>query len=117
MESVNILRGIYSHQDFLGINLRRQRQLHEDSINVVTQVESCNEFQQFFGRDGFRRCMFFAIDADLFATFHFSADINLRSRIVTDQHDGEAWPNSRIRHGFHFRSYFGADLRGNFVSV
>src|SRR5579883_1009006 len=45
MKSVHIFRGIDGEENFFGIHVCRQRQLHQNAVDVVANVESVNEFE------------------------------------------------------------------------
>ena len=49
MEPVDIFGRIHRHQDFLGIDLRGQRQLNEDAVNLIAPVQVVNQLEQFLG--------------------------------------------------------------------
>ena len=90
METVDIFFGRDGEQDALRIDVRRQRKLYENAIDVRRVVEVPDENQEVFsgdigfGRDGF------AADADILGRLRLVADVNLGSRVIADKHDGQA---------------------------
>ena len=67
MKSVDVFCGVDGHQDFLCIHLRRQRQLHQDAVDIVAAIEIVDQNQQVLGGCRFGRRVLLAIDAELFA--------------------------------------------------
>ena len=95
MEAVHVFGRIDSHQDFLGVHLRRQRQLHQDAVDFVAPVQFEDQIQQLLGRNRVRRGKLFAVDAHFLATLDFPANIDFRCRIVADQDDRQAGTQAR----------------------
>src|ERR1039458_5267995 len=117
MKSVDVFGGVNRHQHFLCVDLSGQRQLHEYSVDIFAPVDIFHERQQFGGGGGFGRGQFLAVDADFLAGFDLPAHVNLRSRIVSDQHDRQSGTHSGGSHGLHFRSHFAADVLRDLGSV
>ena len=111
MKAVDILRRIHRHQHFFGIDLRGQRQLDQDSVDVVAPIEMVDEGQQLGSRGGFRRSVLLAEDTHFFTALHFAANVNLRRGIVPHQHNSQARTHARLGERFGL----GRDLRSNFT--
>ena len=117
MEAVHVLGRVHRHQDFLGINLRRQRKLHQDAVNFVAPVQLQDQVQQLLGRNRVRRGKLFAVDAHFLAAFHFAANIDFRGRVVPDQNDGQSGTHAGRRHVLYLGSNFRPDFGGDLVAV
>src|SRR5260370_13994637 len=52
MEPVDIFCGINGLKDALGVNLRRQRKLDEDAVNLVIAIQVLDQCEHFVGCDG-----------------------------------------------------------------
>ena len=61
--------------------------------------------------------MLFAIDANLFASFDFPSNVDLRSWIVPDQDNGQAGTDSGGSHLFDLRRHLTADVAGHSGAV
>jgi hypothetical protein len=56
MEAVNVFGGIDRQQNLLGIDVRGQRQLHQDAVNFIAAVQVGDQRKQFFGGRAFGGC-------------------------------------------------------------
>src|SRR5579872_5336819 len=110
MEAVHVFGGIDGEENFLGVHVRGQRQLNQNSVNIVADVESVNQFEQLGGGSGVRRRVLLAVNGNFFAGLHFAAHINFGGGIVTDEYNGESGTVT----GSAERLYFGGDFRANF---
>jgi hypothetical protein len=90
MKTVNVLGRInrFDHARF--VYLARQRQLHEDAVNIITRVERLNFRQQLGGRRLFGQFVMLGAQPQCFASAHLVAHIDRRRRIVPDPHGHEA---------------------------
>src|SRR5450432_3963623 len=77
MEAVDILRRVNSHQHFFGVDLRRQRKLYQDAVDVDTPVQFLNQREQFRGRTGVGRRELLAVQANFFTRLDLAANIDL----------------------------------------
>jgi hypothetical protein len=64
--------------------------LHEDPVNLLKFVERAYKGEQIVGGRGFRRSDSFAVDTEFVAGACFIADVDLRSRVIADEDDGES---------------------------
>ena len=117
MKSVDVFCGVDGHQDFLCIHLRRQRQLHQDAVDIVAAIEIVDQNQQVLGGCRFGRRVLLAIDAELFAGFDFAAYVDLGGMIAANQNRGESGAHSGSDHGFDPGGHFAADVVGNLCAV
>ena len=90
MEAVDIFFRSNRKQNARGIDLRRQRKLHQDAVNFVPVIELVDEIQQFFGCRGGAGSQRFAVDAEFGRSLGLAPDINLRRRIFARENDSEA---------------------------
>ncbi len=67
MKAVHIFGGIDRHQNLLRIHLRRQRKLHQDSVDIVAPVQLFDQRAAIRRRNGFRRGNLLAVDANFLA--------------------------------------------------
>ncbi len=75
---------------FLRVDLRRQRQLHEDAVHLRVGVEACHERQHLgLARRGRQRVIEGA-HARLESLAPLVAHVDAARRMVADEHDGEA---------------------------
>jgi hypothetical protein len=70
-------RRIHSFQYPLRINLRRQRQLHQNAIHCVVGIQSIDQLQQLLGRHAGCRGMQPTRQANLHASCNFRLHIKL----------------------------------------
>ncbi len=110
MESIDVLGRINRHQNLLRVHLRGQRQLHQDPVDVVAAVEIFDQGQQLCRGGRFGRSQLLAVKADFLAGFDLAPHVNLRRRVVPDEHDSQPGTHTRGRHGFHFRGDFASDV-------
>ena len=95
MESVYVFGRIDRQQDLLGVDVRGQRQLHQDAVDFVAAVQAGDEREQFFGSHAFGGRVLFAVEADFLGTLHLAAHVDLRRGVVPDQHHGEPGTHAR----------------------
>ena len=89
METVDIFFGRNGQQDALGIDLRWQRHLHEDTVDLGPAIELVDDGEEFFRCDILGRREGFAVDTEIVGCLDFVADVDLGGGIVTGQDDGE----------------------------
>ena len=94
MKAVDVLGGIDGVEQGLGIDLRGQRQLDQNAVDLVAPVELGDELEHLLGGDGGRRRDEVAIDAKLGAGLHLVADVDLRRGHVAHQHRSQPRPNA-----------------------
>ena len=82
--------GIDGFEQARGIDVRGQRKLDEDAVDLVAGVEGATSVEQFLGGDARGRRVHLAVDAELAAGFDLAADVNLRGGDFADEDDGEA---------------------------
>jgi hypothetical protein len=86
MKAVNILCWVDRIQQGLGVNLGGEWKLDEDTVDIVTGVESGNEVKHFPGGDGVWRREEIAENAEFGAGLYLAADVNFRGGDIADQH-------------------------------
>ncbi len=94
VEAVDILLKVDALQHGVHIDLRRQRQLHEDAVNPRVRIERIDTAQQLvLGR---RLWQFdqLGVDPHELAGGHLVANIYLGGRIGADEDDGQARPHA-----------------------
>ena len=89
--------GETASRTFLGVDLRGQRQLHQNAVDLVAAVQIVDQRQQLGGGDAVGRRVLLAVDAKLLAALHLVADVDFRSGIVAGEHHGQSGtkPGSR----------------------
>ena len=117
MESVHVFRRIDCQQNFLRIHLPGQRQLHQDAIDFIAAIEVVDKGQQVGRGCGLGRSMFLAVDAYFLAALDLATNINLGSRIVPHQHDGQSRPHAGFGQGLGLGRNFGPNFRCDLVAV
>ena len=95
MEAVDIFLRRDRQQHLLGVDLRGQRQLHQDAVDLVAPVQIVDQGQQLVGGDVVGRRVLLAVDTELLAALHLVANVDLRGRIVSGEHDRQSRPKSR----------------------
>ena len=88
VKAVDVFLGRNFEQDARRIDLRRQRQLHQDAVDVIPRVEPADQFEQFRGGCACGGRDRFAVNADLLAGPNLVSHVDLRSGVVTHQHGG-----------------------------
>jgi hypothetical protein len=90
VETVDVLVRTDALDHRLGIDVRRQRQLHQDAVDAVVGVEAVDQRQQFvLGRRG-RQVVRHADHAGAFAGAFLVAHVDGRGGIVADQNHRQA---------------------------
>ncbi len=89
MKAVHIFCRIDSVEEGLRVNLRRERQLDEDAVDVIARIELGDEREHFFSGDCAGRGDEVAIEAKLGAGLDLAADVDLRCRNMTHKHGGK----------------------------
>ena len=91
METVNVFVRRDTLQHLHVVDARRQRQLNQNAVDLFIGIQGVNQFQQFCFAGGFRQIVRAGDEPHLFTRFAFAADINLRSRVAANQHNGQPW--------------------------
>jgi hypothetical protein len=90
MKAINVFRGVYGFQYALGIDLRRERELNKDPVNVVVIVQIGNELKHVAGGNIRGRRVKPMSQAELFAGRDLAFDVNVRGRILSNENSGKA---------------------------
>src|SRR5882672_2364954 len=114
MEAVRVLMGVYRLEDQARIDVRRQRHLYQNPVDILAAVERFDGGEELGRRDRFRRRQLFAEDTEFGAGFDFVADVDFGGGVVTDQDDRES---GRTRELLDTRSQLGQDLRSHYGAV
>ena len=117
MESVDVFVRRDRQQHAARIHLRRQRQLHQDAVDIGPLVQAVDEREQLFGGDGGGRRKGLARDAQFGAGLHLVAHVDLGSGIVADQHDGQSRRARGRGQRCHARPQIAQDLVADAVSI
>ena len=91
-EPVHILVSRDRVEDLLlcaGAHRLRQRRLHENAVDSGALVESIDHCQDIGERRRFRHAFKIDPEPNVAASLHLVSNVNLRRRIVTDEHDAE----------------------------
>ena len=89
MKAVDVLGRIDGGDHLLRVDLRRQRELHQDAVHGRIGVEPADQREQLGLGRGRRQPMIERPHAAADGHLHLAADIDLARRIVADQHDRE----------------------------
>ena len=118
MKSVHVLAIVDGFNDFLLVDVFRQRQLHNESVHIVVGVKTCDSLKQFrLGHIGLianeRR-----FKSTLLTGFHFVSHIGLASTVVTHKNRSKMRTFLSSRNHFsHFRRNLLLHSVGNFFSI
>ncbi len=118
MEAVDILHRIDPLDDRGLLDLWRQRQLHQDAVDLRVAVEVIDEGEQrdLRGRGG--QIVRDGADADLLAGAALVAHVNLRGRVMADLDHGEGGPPPAARQrSLDLVADLGFDLRRQCAAV
>ncbi len=97
MEAINILVGRNPPRHGMLTHVWRQRQLHQNAVNLRIVVEFIDQGQKAFFVRAVGQTEIARDDAGAPAGAHLVADINVGRRIVTDQNHGQARPTPAAR--------------------
>ncbi len=89
METVDVLGGVDQLQGPLGVQVRRQRQLHDETRTRRVCVERGDALLEEVLVDVSGVMLADGGDADLRAVAVLACDVGLAARVVTDQHGAE----------------------------
>ena len=98
MKSINIFVWIDRINHGMGIDLSRQRQLDQNSMDRWITIKLINQHQEFTLGCLIRQPVFKRCHTDFHCLFALISDINFTGRIFTDQHHGE--PRNQPMTGF-----------------
>ena len=90
MEAVDVLFGLDRLDHLLGVDLRRQRQLHEDAVDLRIGIELADDVQELGLARRRRQRMVEGAHPRLEGVADLVADVDLARRVVADENDGEA---------------------------
>ncbi|MCY1298164.1 hypothetical protein D9M70_476370 [compost metagenome] len=107
MESVDVLQRIDRLQHVGFIDMRRQRQLHEDAVHTAVGIEAADKCQQVSFDSVCRQLVFKGTDAAFLSTQHLVAHVDLARRILADQHYRQGRGNAACFHFAYFLGHFG----------
>ena len=101
VQPVDVLGRIDRRDDGERVEMRRQRQLHEDAVDRVVGVQLGDELHQLVLGRRLGQDMLEADHADLARRLALAAHVDAARRVVADEHDGEAggWPTCSARRG------------------
>ena len=111
MKSVHVLLRRHREQHLLGVHLGRQRQLHQDAVDLIAPVQVLDQRQELLGGDVVGRRVLLTVDAKLLAAFHLVANVNFRRGMVARQHDRQTGAKSDRCQLLHLFADFALDLR------
>src|SRR6185312_593426 len=118
MKSVDILFRRHRQQRLLRVDMRRQRQLDEDTVDVSARVQPRDNFQKAFRCERRIARDRFVMEPELFRRFRLVADVNRGSGIVAHQNNRQPRRASGLRlHRRYARTALLLDLVANRVSI
>ena len=86
-KTVHVLFGRNEGKQPLFIEALRQRQLHEDAVNVLIRRKRRDELLRLLLGGLLGKVVAEGTDTRLLARLHLIADVHLRGRIIADEHD------------------------------
>ena len=89
MEAVDVFIRRDALENFDVIDPCRQGQLNQNTVDGLIGIQGVDKLQQLGFAGGFREIVRAGDEAHFFTCFALAADINLRGRVATDQHDGQ----------------------------
>ena len=98
METVNLLVGVDGVDHGIGIDLFRQRQLHQNTVDTVITVELLDKRDQLFLACASIEPVFDGFHPGGFSGLDLVADIDLAGRILTDQNNRQPGLRMALRH-------------------
>src|ERR1700735_1180402 len=117
MEAVDVFRRIDCFEDFLSVNLRGKRKLHQDAVDIVAAIQIFDDGEKFAGADGGVRGDVETGEAEFFGGGDFAGDVDFGGGIFTDEDGGEAGTDSGVAEGGDFAREFRVDLIADGVAV
>ena len=106
MEAVDVLDRVDGADHAPLVDLAGQRQLHEDAVDRVVGVQLRDELEQLRLARLLRQAQVACLDPDLERRLVLAPDVDVRGRIVADEHGRE--PDRAREH-----RHLGRDLRAN----
>ena len=118
MKAIDVLGRIDGGDDARRIDLRRQRQLHQDAVHGGIGVELADKTEQLVGAGRGRQMKIERLHADFDDGARLAADIGFARRIFADQDHRQAGNETlRGRQAPRLRRHGGAQLRGDRLAV
>src|SRR5262249_30397461 len=96
VESIHIFGRIDRRDDFLTVNLFRQRQLNQNAVDFLIRVEFGNESEQLNFTYGRRQPAVDSVHTGVRYRPRFVSHVYFAGRVVPHQHDGDAWHNATV---------------------
>jgi hypothetical protein len=97
MEPVHVLGGGDCLDDDTFVDVVRQRNLHEDAVDRLVRVELADQAQQLRLRRGVGQVVAHRHEPALLAGGALVSDVDLRGRVVADEHDREPGATVTLR--------------------
>src|ERR1051326_5988477 len=91
MEAIDIFSRVYTFEDRVLVHVLRQWQLNQNAVNSFIPVQLLYFGQQFIGSDRAWNRQFAAVDSELLAGLRLHIHVGRRRRVVTNEHDRQAW--------------------------
>jgi len=117
METVHVFGRINGFENTLGINLRRERELDEDSVDVVGTIQVFDDSEQVESSRGGKRSNKRTGETELLAGCNFTFYIKLRGGVLADKNGCEAGANTGRGKQAYFIAQLGEDLVPDFEAV
>ena len=117
MKTIHIFAGADSFYDFLRVDVRRQRQLHQNAVDAGVLVKRFHTGQQVGFAQGSVILFQHRMQSSVFTRFDFVAHIHLTGRVVTHQHNGQPWCDAAGLERLSAGSDVPAQLLGKGVAV
>jgi hypothetical protein len=117
VETVDILLGIDRGEHGFGIDLLGKRKLHQNSVDGRIGTQTANQREQLLAGGGVGEPMIDGSDARFGAPPTLVSDVDLRSRVLADQHDSEAGGHAACRTGTGTERNFTLQFRGDLLTV
>ena len=118
MESIDVFLGRDGFGDALFVDVLRQRQLHDESVNVVVAVEFFDAGEEFLFRHRLVEADERRLEPAFLAGQHFILHVCFRASVVAHEDGGQMGLLAATRHALsYFFGNFRLDLVGGGFSV
>lgn len=94
MEPVDVLSRVQGLDDAMFVDSRRQWKLNQDPVNRRVVVQAPDDLQQFVLGSRLRQALYAGFHAGLARHLFLVAHVDLRGRVLPDQHDRQSGRDS-----------------------
>ncbi len=118
MEAIDVLARVDAIDQHVRIDVRRQRQLHEDAVDLRIGVEFVDQRGEFGLCRRCRQVVIARAETDVLAGTALVANVYSGSSIISDQHNGQPRRRPALRHALdHTRVQVVEQFVGNAFAI